>query len=182
MAQVVSQLKRTSRMNNKFSDEERGIFEEDPEIAIATNALLSVLVGHGRGKIVPWNIVESVVGKNRNGNPEKYIIWKARKRLRNENGIDTDCPPTLGIRLMTPHQQMHDGVIHSLKKAFNQYRKANHAVDVIPSDELTDHEKYVRVRKMAQLDDDVSEARRRLWRFKKQQEPPESGIPLRPIE
>jgi hypothetical protein len=169
-------------MNDKFSEEERGIFEEDPEIAITTNALLSVLIKHGRGTIVAWHIIEAVVGNSRGENAAKYIIWKARKRLRNENGIDTDCPPTLGIRLMTPHQQMHDGVIRREKKAFNQYRNAHHAVGVIPNDELTDHEKYVRVRKMAQLDDDVSEARKRLWRFKKQQEPPEEGMPLRPIE
>lgn len=101
---------------------------EDHEKAIAS--LVILFVARGRGSLMQWSELEAVAGGTHHNGDGKYRIRKARKVLLREHGIATRSVPNVGVRILTPSEQVIDC---SKDRQLHMIRETGRAINEVAS-------------------------------------------------
>lgn len=120
-------------------------FEEDPEIAARVDKLKALTADYERGNVLPWEVVESVLGLHRDDEKLRYAVLKWRKFCHKERKIETWPVPGVGIKLLTESEQVSMLPQKRAKKAYRQHGLILRSIKNTNLMKLSEHERRMAV-------------------------------------
>lgn len=100
---------------------DRTAFGEDPDITARVEKLKAITADYERGNVLPWEVVEAVLGLDRDDDKLRYAVHKWRKFYHNEKKIETWAVTGVGIKLLTQSEQVSMLPQKRAKKAYRQH-------------------------------------------------------------
>jgi hypothetical protein len=117
------------------------MFETNPEVQEAIERLWQEYQGVERGTIIPWDEIETVMGRSRDDVSGWHIIRQFRKRLRIEKHITTWKQDSVGIRCLTHQQTLHEMPVIRQRKARRQVTRCLKELATVDEKRLTVRER-----------------------------------------
>jgi hypothetical protein len=158
------------------------MFNVSEEVKAKVEAALSVLREYKRGDRVPHEELEKATGLNRDCGTDYYrIVMKARKRLRDEDGIWSCYEQSEGFHLYTERETLTEEPKFRSKKARRQMRYVVKAATAIPTNSLS----FTQRRLQEAVVDSAKEMARKLSakaEVAEQASQPYKGMPIRKVE
>lgn len=126
-------------------DEERNLFEKQPENAKRLELLIAATVDYERGHMLLCEVAEAVLNVPWRSNEMRNAINSWRKHLHQERGIETWSVPGVGVKLL-PDEEISTVVGQKrTKKAYRQHGLILRAFKNTRMDHLSDHQKRVAI-------------------------------------
>ena len=116
-------------------------FEEDPEIAERLEKLKAATKDLSRGHMLMWEVVEALLGMERDDDRLRYAVHKWRKYVHHELRIETWAIPGQGIKLLTESEQVSMLPQKRARKAYRQHGLILRSIKNTNIQNLSDHEK-----------------------------------------
>jgi len=139
-------------------------FEEKYEEQTAE--VVSMLNNYQRGMTVPWSVIENIMKRSRKDVGGWRIIVRARNILLRDWKIITRAEMNEGIRLLTDKEAVREVFQDRQKKITRQESKCKNELEAIRDEELSDKERYAKVRQIQFTEEKRKEAKRARRGFK----------------
>jgi hypothetical protein len=156
-------------------------FQKQKEVITkGVNAVVRLIVERGRGHVVTWEEVESLSGFARYSQHWSALMLRLKRDLRKLYGMTVTAVTTIGLRIDTPAEQLHERSVRRLRKARRQVDMDVKELESLPGELLSDHQRVVKVRKIDVSKRTRREVTRTLRDAHEMKKPTSSGMPQRP--
>lgn len=120
------------------------MFPSKKEIREAVNRLFRICEPMNRGDTLTHEQVQGVLKVPPHEGSWEWVIRKLRRKMEDERGISLVADITVGYRLATTAEQLQLGPART-RQAYRRLRAGYRSVDCLPEDELTLHQRRVKV-------------------------------------
>lgn len=131
----------TSGSVRKLMETNVRIIEESPEIKTQVEALREFAKDLKRGDVLKWVAVESLLGMDKDSAQLRYVVYKWRRFMHKEVGIETWPVPAVGMKLLTDEENLTVAAQKRTRRAGKQHRMVLRAMRNTRSAKLTDHQR-----------------------------------------
>ena len=126
------------------------MFEAKDVIGDAAKRAVALFESHTRGDVVPWQAVFAAAGFDRNSPHWTQFNKRFRRDFREKTGIVVWPVNGVGLKLLTPKEQLEIPLARRQSRALRQVRRGLKELAALPVELLSDHEQEVRRRKLDQ--------------------------------
>ena len=126
------------------------MFDENEHTTNGIRLMLAAVARMNRGDVILYTTVAKLTGINRQSPNWTQFIRRLRRELRQTRGVTLTFVTNVGYRLDPVKDQLHTRSIHRQRKALRQMDRDVKELDCLPNQELSDHERAVKCRKIDQ--------------------------------
>ena len=160
---------------------ERDWREEDPQITAQVEALFAVCADYERGQVVPYSKIERAIGMRRDTERGKYVLQKARRRIRKERDIVIRPEVSVGWRMLTDTEAAKIVPHDRQRRAVRQIRRGLVECQSVRAERLTPRERQLLAANMQAMEAErreISAALRADTKGRKTETMPRNRVPV----